>query len=173
MSDEATHRIRRQPAFAALDETTLAVRSLIGAAQELTVRTARDMGANLSDMTAIMQLSEHGPMGVAELARHLGVSPPATTVLVDRLERSGYVERVRDTVDRRRVRITDTPAGRAATQHAWLPAILEIDEVCRSLSGPEQVVVRDLLSRLTAAMTRSGRSRVAGTEGPAAPGAPH
>ncbi|WP_197519688.1 MarR family winged helix-turn-helix transcriptional regulator [Pseudonocardia sp. HH130630-07] len=167
MTDEATRRIRRQPAFAELNSTTLAVRSLIGAAQDLTARTARGMGMNLSDMTAIMQLSEHGPMGVAELARRLGVSPPATTVLVDRLERSGHLERVRDTADRRRVRITDTAAGRACTERAWLPAIQEIDEICRSLSEPDQVVARDLLGRLTAAMARSDRPPPA--SGPVAP----
>lgn len=154
MTDEA---IRQEPALAALDDTTLAVRRLITAAQELTVRTARRAEMNLSDMTAVMQLSEHGPMGVADLARRLGVSSPATTVLVDRLERAGHVERVRDPVDRRRVRVTDTAAGRAATLHAWLPAIIEIDEVCRSLSKSEQVLTRDLLARLTAAMTHSGR----------------
>ena len=149
VTDEA---IRRAPALAAVDDTTLAVRRLIGAAQDLTVRTAHHLAMNLSDMTAIMTLSEHGPMGVAELARRLGVSSPATTVLVDRLERAGHVERVRDTVDRRRVRITDTAQGRAATLQAWLPAIGRIDEVCRSLSASEQVFARELLERLAAAM---------------------
>lgn len=147
--------IRQEPALAALDDTTLAVRRLISASQDLTVRTARRTEMNLSDMTAVMQLSEHGPMGVADLARRLGVSSPATTVLVDRLERAGHVERVRDPLDGRRVRVSDTPAGRAAILRAWLPAIEEIDEVCRSLSESEQVFTRDLLDRLTAAMTRS------------------
>ncbi|WP_285651900.1 MarR family transcriptional regulator [Actinomycetospora sp. NBRC 106375] len=152
MSDE---QIRREPALATVDDTTLAVRRLIAAAQDLTVRTAHGMAMNLSDMTAIMQLSEHGPMGVAELARRLGVTSPATTVLVDRLERAGHVERLRDAGDRRRVTITDTAAGRAATLHAWLPAIRRIDEVCRSLSPSEQVFARELLGRLAAAMAGS------------------
>ena len=162
MTDEV---IRQEPALAGLDDTTLAVRRLISASQELTVRTAQRTGMNLSDMTAVMQLSEHGPLGIVELARRLGVSSPATTVLVDRLERAGYVERVPDPADRRRVRIVDTPAGRAATLQAWLPAIETIDEVCRSFSEPEQVVARDLLARLADAMTRSARSGAA----PAAP----
>ena len=153
MSDEA---IREEPALAELDDTTLAVRRLISAAQDLTLRTARGMEVNLSDMTAVMALSEHGPMGVADLARRLGVSSPATTVLVDRLERAGHVERTRDPTDGRRVTVTDTLAGRAATLHAWLPAIEEIDGVCRALSESEQVFARDLLARLTAAMNRAG-----------------
>ena len=154
MTDEA---IRQEPALAALTDTTLAVRRLVSASQDLTVRTARHMAMNVSDMTAVMALSEHGPMGVAELARRLGVSSPATTVLVDRLERAGHVERVRDAVDRRRVRVTDTPAGRGATLDAWLPAIREIDEVCRALSESDQVLVRDVLDRLTDVMARGAR----------------
>ncbi|MEJ2866554.1 MarR family transcriptional regulator [Actinomycetospora sp. OC33-EN08] len=154
MSDEA---IRREPGLEALTDTTLAVRRLISASQDLTVRTARDMAMNVGDMTAILLLSEHGPMGVVELAGRLGVSSPATTMLVDRLERSGHVERVRDPDDRRRVRVTDTETGRASTRQAWLPAIEEIDAVCRSLSESEQALARDLLDRLTGAMSRAPR----------------
>ncbi|MDL5159550.1 MarR family winged helix-turn-helix transcriptional regulator [Actinomycetospora termitidis] len=155
MTDEA---IRREPGLEALTDTTLAVRRLISASQDLTIRTARHMRLNVGDMTAILLLSEHGPMGVVELARRLGVSSPATTLLVDRLESSGHVERVRDPDDGRRVRVTDTPAGRASTRQAWLPAIQEIDAVCRSLPESDQVVARDLLDRLTAVMTRGARS---------------
>ena len=133
MTDEA---IRREPGLAGLDDTTLAVRALISASQDLTVRMARRMGVNVNDMTAILWLSEHGPVGGAELARQLGISTAATTVLVDRLERAGHVARVRNTEDRRRVTLTETPEARAAALRAWLPAIQEIDEVSRSLSEP-------------------------------------
>ena len=154
MTDEA---IRREPGLAELDDTTLAVRALISASQDLTVRMARRMGVNVSDMTAILWLSEHGPVGGAELARRLGISTAATTVLVDRLERAGHVERVRNTVDRRRVTLTETSEARAAALRAWLPAIQEIDEVSRSLSEPERAFALDLLSRLTTAMANSAR----------------
>ena len=96
-------------------------------------------------------------MGGAELARRLGISKAATTVLVDRLERAGHVERVRDTVDRRRVTLTATSEARAAALRAWLPAIQEIDEVSRSLSEPERAFARELLHRLTTAMANSAR----------------
>lgn len=151
--------MRPEPAaIAALDDTTLAVRDLIGASQDLTVRMARRMNMNVSDMKAILLLAENGPMGSAALARRLGMSSAATTILVDRLERTGHLERIRDTVDRRRVTVTETDAARAALLHAWLPTIRELDEVCRSLPESQQAFARDLLSRLRAAMTRSGQS---------------
>ena len=155
LRDEA---IRREPALAGLDETTLAVNTLIGAAQDLTVRMARVMGCNLTDMRAVLLLSEHGPMGATELAGHLGITLASTTVLVDRLQRAGHLDRVRDTADRRRVTVTATAAARAASTAAWLPAIHEIDEVCLALTDSERTSALDLLARLTAAMRRGGRA---------------
>lgn len=155
MSEEA---IRGEPGLAALDDATLAVRTLIGVSQDLTVRVARVLRMNVTDLTAITLLTEHGPMGATELAGRLGIRLASTTVLVDRLERAGHVERVRDTVDRRRVTVTETAAARAASLAAWLPAIQEIDEVCGSLSTAQRAFAIDLLGRLTAAMERGGRS---------------
>lgn len=153
MTDEA---IRQEPGLAGVHDTTLAVRALISASQDLTVRMARRMDMNVSDMRAILLLSESGPTGSAELARRLGISSAATTVLVDRLERAGHLTRVRDAGDRRRVSVSVTVAAREALTHAWLPAIRELDEVCRSFPESGQAFARDLLGRLTAAMARGG-----------------
>ena len=143
--------------IARLDETTFAVRDLIDASRDLTVRMAKAMAMNSTDMTAIHLLSEQGPMGAAELADRLGIRSASATVLVDRLEQAGHVERVRDTADRRRVTLTATAGARAASIDAWLPGILEIDEVCRSLSPDDAVLARDLLRRLTATIGRIAR----------------
>ena len=158
MSDDVRHAaIRGQPGLAGLDDATLAVNDVIGAARDLTVRAAGVMGMNTTDMQAIHLLVEFGPMGTTQLAERLGIRLASTTVLVDRLERAGHVERVRDTVDRRRVVVTETAAARAASQDAWLPAITKIDEVCRSLSDSERTFALDLLARLRAAMDRGAR----------------
>ncbi|WP_181780184.1 MarR family winged helix-turn-helix transcriptional regulator [Pseudonocardia pini] len=155
MTDEAAHL---DAALAALDDTTLAVRDLISASQDLTARMARRMRMNVSDMTAILMLSERGPMGGTELARLLGVSTAAITILVDRLERSGHVERSRDPGDGRRVRVSGTTTARTAALRAWMPAIQDLDEVCRSLSASERAVARDVLGRLSAAMARGAQA---------------
>ena len=160
MGDEARHAtIRGLPGLADLDDATLAVNDVIGASRALTVRAAQAMGMNTTDMAALHLLAEFGPMGTTGLARRLGISQAATTVLVDRLERAGHVERVRDTADRRRVVVTDTPAAREANRAAWYPAIREIDDICRALSEDERAFALDLLNRLRRAMepdTRSG-----------------
>ena len=147
-----------EAAIAALDPTTLAFRDLIGASRDLVGRMAKVMAMNANDMTAISLLTDDGPMGAAELADRLGIRSASATVLIDRLERAGHVERVRDAADRRRVTLTATGSARAAALEAWLPSILAIDEVCRALTGTEKVFARDLLGRVTAAMERHGRA---------------
>jgi MarR family transcriptional regulator, organic hydroperoxide resistance regulator len=46
-----------------------------------------------------------------ELARHMGVTASTMSLMVDRLERGGYVTRKRSKEDRRRVDLRLTPAG--------------------------------------------------------------
>ena len=153
MDDET----RFPPGLEALDPLTLTVNRVVGASRDLTVRMARVMRTNATDMAAVLLLSEHGPLGATELADRLGIRLASTTVLVDRLERAGHVERVRDTSDRRRVRVTVTPAALAASWAAWRPAIAEIDDVCRTLPAEQRAFAADLLERLAAAMDRGGR----------------
>jgi DNA-binding MarR family transcriptional regulator len=153
VDDEAT---RTPPELEALDPLTLAVNRVVGASRDLTVRMARVMRTNVTDMTAILVLSEHGPLGATELADRLGIRLASTTVLVDRLERAGHVERVRDPGDRRRVRVSATTTARTASWSAWRPAIEEIDDVCRALPADQRAFVSDLLDRLATAMDRGG-----------------
>jgi len=51
-------------------------------------------------------------MALGQLGAAMQLSPPSVTRLVDRLERRGLIERVRDGDDRRRVVATVTDAGR-------------------------------------------------------------
>lgn len=56
-------------------------------------------------------LDEIDPVTVSELASHMAVTPATMSLGLDRLERRGYVVRVRDQKDRRRVHVRLTSAG--------------------------------------------------------------
>jgi DNA-binding MarR family transcriptional regulator len=56
-------------------------------------------------------LDELDPTTVNDLARHLGVTAATMSLALDRLERKGYVGRMRDHADRRRVHVRLTAAG--------------------------------------------------------------
>jgi len=55
----------------------------------------------------------HGPVRMSEMGRHMGVSRPYMTMLVDRLMADGLVERVSDARDRRVVKVAITEEGRS------------------------------------------------------------
>src|SRR5262245_23102889 len=56
-------------------------------------------------------LDELEPTTVMDLAAHMGVTPATMSLAIDRLERKGYVVRLRDAKDRRRVHVRLTSAG--------------------------------------------------------------
>ena len=56
-------------------------------------------------------LDEIDPITLNGLARHMGVTPGTMSLTIDRLEHKGYVVRLRDTADRRRVHVRLTAAG--------------------------------------------------------------
>ena len=141
------------PELAAL---TLAIRHLISAAREFSARTSRELGVNGTDMAALSLLELNGPMGPTELATSLGVRSASVTVLLDRLERAGHVERVRSTSDRRRVLVATTASAHRASLDRVLPPILAIDAISRGLDDRDQAVIRRYLDAVTEAMRDSG-----------------
>jgi DNA-binding MarR family transcriptional regulator len=56
-------------------------------------------------------LDEQDATTLNGLARHMGVTAGTMSLTIDRLERKGYVARLRDAADRRRVNVRLTAAG--------------------------------------------------------------
>jgi MarR family transcriptional regulator, organic hydroperoxide resistance regulator len=56
-------------------------------------------------------LDDVDPMTLNDVARHMGVTPGTMSLTIDRLEKKGYVVRLRDTSDRRRVQLRLSPDG--------------------------------------------------------------
>ncbi|MEZ5125054.1 MAG: MarR family transcriptional regulator [Thermoleophilia bacterium] len=65
----------------------------------------------MGQFKAMAMVTSTGPQPVGELGRRLGLSEPAASLLVDRLEERGLVTRERDAHDRRRTLVTATSAA--------------------------------------------------------------
>jgi len=72
-----------------------------------------DEGCSPAQIHTVMWLGTDGPLTMSELASRLRSKLPACTGIVDRIERTGLVERERDPSDRRVVRVVLTAAGAA------------------------------------------------------------
>lgn len=86
-----------------------------------------------TDYQASSVLDWHGPMPPGELAKTLGLSPSATTRVIDRLVEAGIAERTADTDDRRRVVVAHT---------GHLPG--ELTELLMAVRGPIAETVASL-----------------------------
>jgi DNA-binding MarR family transcriptional regulator len=81
---------------------------LLRLARELRKETEQ-LGITARQATLLWLVKQSPGLSLAELAAEEGISPPALSGHVDRLERAGLIERIRSSEDRRRVglRLTD------------------------------------------------------------------
>jgi DNA-binding MarR family transcriptional regulator len=103
------------------------------------------LGINRSDGRCLDVLEERGPITAGELAAATGLSPGAITSLVDRLEDQGFVRRVADPDDRRRVRIELTDAARQAIAETYYPMATDGEPWIRARTEKELRLLRDFL----------------------------
>ena len=104
-------------------------------------------------------LDELDPTTVNDLARHMGVTPATMSLALDRLQRRGYVARLRDNPDRRRVHVRLTAAGvrmREATSVLDPP---RVEELLSRLTGDEREAAVRGLALLAAAAHREQHPR--------------
>ena len=142
-TDEATSTLRRLQTAMGEAESALAVRLAIGP----------------NDLAAMTHLTFAGqPIGPRELSGRLGITPGATTELVDRLERAGHLERRRDTVDRRRVQLhaSRTTLGQVAGE--LRPLFEALDAAATELDEHDHAVVLGYLHRVLAAYEEFARA---------------
>ncbi len=67
------------------------------------------IGMGWTDLQALYVLANHGPATPTELAKRVNLTTGSASRMIDRLERAGFVRRVRDGHDRRRVLVEPVP----------------------------------------------------------------
>ena len=107
---------------------------LLRLARELRKETEQ-LGITARQATLLWLVKRSPGLSLAELAAEEGISPPALSGNVDRLERVGLIERVRSSEDRRRVGLALTDEGEKllrrirARRTTWLAGRLtELDQ---------------------------------------------
>jgi DNA-binding MarR family transcriptional regulator len=94
-------------------------------------REAHAEGITGSQASLLAQIRLNPDLGVRELAAREGVSAPAMTRYLDRMEKAGLVVRTRSLEDARRIKLALTPKGVRALRSvrrrrtAWLAERLE------------------------------------------------
>jgi DNA-binding MarR family transcriptional regulator len=128
-------------------------------------------GLNRTDMRALDIIGRAGPLAPTDLARLLGFTTGGVTTVLDRLERAGYIRRLADAADRRRLVVEATAATAARDREVFGNLIRQTGELLATYTDDQLAVIDDFLTRareLTAAYadTLSGRHGSAATRQP-------
>ncbi|MCW2924481.1 MAG: transcriptional regulator, MarR family [Thermoleophilia bacterium] len=114
----------------------------------LTSQLRRGWGLNAHEMLAISTLWEFGRMTMTDLGKRIPLSRAAVTTLTDRLERTGFVKRVPDPTDRRRIllEVTERVETELARIHgAWNARLQEyVDGLDPAVWGQVVDVLADI-----------------------------
>ncbi|MDQ6604757.1 MAG: MarR family transcriptional regulator [Chloroflexota bacterium] len=107
-----------------------------------------DLDVTMPQMKVLMLLRENGALRVGVLARHLNVSTPTITGIVDRLVRQDLVKREDDPSDRRVVLNVLTPKGEQLMERLRHRSDEELTRIIGGLNAQEQADLARALKRL-------------------------
>lgn len=112
-----------------------------------------DIELTMPQLRTLVLLSR-GPLRMGEIAVALGISLPATTNMVVRLEAKGLVERMHDRGDRRVVLCNLTPEGRSQSEALWNVHRQRFAAIADILTPGEMIKVVEAMELLAAALDR-------------------
>lgn len=116
------------------------------------------LDVTMPQMKVLMLLRENGALRVGVLARHLTVSTPTITGIVDRLVRQELVRREDDPTDRRVVLNVLTKRGEELMDRLRNRGDVELSRVINTLSSQEQDDLTRLLTRVKVSLDEGNGS---------------
>ena len=131
-------------------EASALLRTMLDLTAEFEVEVSSALSVNRRDFEAMQHLVMSGALSPTEIARRLGVSTAAATVIVDRLAAVGHVSRAPHPTDRRGVLVVPNPDSIAQAMDRILPLIMGVDRVLDDFGNAEQAAITEYLRRVVA-----------------------
>lgn len=128
---------------------TFALRALMHSYNDLQRHIAHQLGLGMNDVVALEHLVRRSDLGPADVASLLGITTASATVLVDRLEVAGHVERRMHPGDRRRKQLIVTQHAQEEMLRTLTPLFDMHRNIDQHYSPDEQAVIESYLSRVS------------------------
>lgn len=112
---------------------------------------ADQLGLHITDLTCLGTLRDRGRASPGELATELGLTTGAVTRVIDRLERQGFVRRVPDPHDGRRVIVELVAEAQAPVVGLFASQAAHVTESVADLGEPELRLLLAYVRERTAA----------------------
>ncbi|HJS96755.1 MAG TPA: MarR family transcriptional regulator [Solirubrobacteraceae bacterium] len=112
---------------------------------------ADQLGLGPTDLKCLDAAREESQLTPGRLAEITGLSTSATTAALDRLERRGFIERLRDHNDRRRVFVLSTGQHESEAAERFAPLAAATAEILDHYTIEQLRLIADFLERLNQA----------------------
>jgi DNA-binding MarR family transcriptional regulator len=154
--------IRTLGDLAEIEMHLIEIRNLFsGLFQQMVMNSKGLMGfpVNSSQLKAMAAFHEDRQYSMGELCKIANVKMPSMTEIVDRLEAEGFVERVRDTEDRRVVKVQLTDAGKKAHSGILHTREQELQNIFGCLDAKDRLRLVKALRTVSSTMKRVAQKR--------------
>ncbi|HEY5715610.1 MAG TPA: MarR family transcriptional regulator [Psychromonas sp.] len=134
------------------EEVLLSIRQIIRAIDLHSKKLSKDVGLTGPQLILMRSIEELGEVTIRALSKHTNMSQATATTILDRLERNGYVQRIRSMEDKRKVHPHLTATGKALLDKAPQPLQESFIDQFRQLKDWEQSLLLSSVQRLSAMM---------------------
>ncbi|MFC4127793.1 MarR family winged helix-turn-helix transcriptional regulator [Nocardia rhizosphaerae] len=138
------------------DQVTERLRTYGATFREFSRRFAEFLGLHSTDAEALIEIlsaEEHGKLlSPARLSERIGLSNPATTALLNRLEAAGHLVRTREHHDRRVVTLRGSPEVHTLADEFFGPLGVKVGAVMARYSSDQLEQFDTFLAELLTAM---------------------
>jgi DNA-binding MarR family transcriptional regulator len=140
---------------ALLGDVAMAMREVTSLSVLYHQMMAQRLGVNSTDLQCLERVAANRNVTAGDLARVTGLTSGSITTVIDRLEQAGFVSRLRNDVDRRKVFVAATPAMRRQTEPLSAPMHDAIGEVLGRCGEDRLKFLSHVLQELCAAVNKA------------------
>jgi len=135
-----------------LDQVLTSLRRVIRATDLHSKRLAKETGLTAPQILLLQAIRRLEGAAIGQLANEVSLSQATVTTILDRLEKRGYIERARSTVDKRKVHVHLTDEGIEVLRDAPTPLQEQFARQFNDLQEWEQTMLITALQRVAQMM---------------------
>ena len=129
-------------------EAEINLRKISGVIKQNGRKILKNYPITSTQFIALQWMTEHDDLTIGELSNKIGLAFSTTTDLVDRMEKNGLVERVRDANDKRVVRVSVLNKGKEIIMEVIEKRQDYLGEILAGFSKEHAQTLNDLLNEL-------------------------
>ena len=129
-----------------LKQQMLSIFNMVMKTEEMAMKETAESGElSVSEIHTLVAVGRRAPKTMSTIAQDLLINVSTLSIAINKLEKKGFVMRIRDDADRRIVRISLTEKGRAALERHEQFYYRIVDEAIRDMDNVQKrVLVRSM-----------------------------